>query len=88
VVNKFNLRVGPYCFEQVDNFKYLEVNVNDKNNKHNETQIKISAANRAYIAMKKMLSSKMLSKTTKEKLYTCYLRPVAMYACETRSARG
>jgi len=85
VVNKSNLRVGPYCFEQVDNFKYLGVNINDKNNMHNEIQITISAANQAYFTMNKMLSSKMLSKTMKQKLYTCYLLPVSMYACKTWS---
>jgi len=27
VVNKSNLRVRPYCLEQVNNFKYLGVNI-------------------------------------------------------------
>jgi len=59
VTNKSNLKVGPYYFELVDNFKHLGVNVSDKNNMHNEIQIRISAANRAYFAMNKMFSSKM-----------------------------
>ncbi|VVC26229.1 Hypothetical protein CINCED_3A021923 [Cinara cedri] len=32
--------------------------------------------------MNKMLSSKLLSKETKEKLYTSFLRPIVMYACD------
>jgi hypothetical protein len=77
MLNKSDLKVLPYCFEQMDNFQYLEENINE-NNMHNEIQIRINAANRAYFAINKILSFRMLSKTTKEKLYTCYLRPVAM----------
>lgn len=32
-----------------------------------------------------MLSSKLLSRGTKEKLYTSLLRPIVMYTCETWS---
>jgi hypothetical protein len=31
VVNTSNFKVGLYCFEQVDNFKYLRININEKN---------------------------------------------------------
>lgn len=66
MVNKSNLTVGPYCFEQVDNFKFLGANINEKNNMHDEIQIRISAENRAYVPINTILSSRMLSKTTKE----------------------
>jgi len=36
VVKKSYLKLGPYCFEQVNNFKYLGVYINGKNNMHNE----------------------------------------------------
>jgi len=52
---------------------------------HYEIQLRISNANKAYFAMNKMLSSRLLSKAKKEKLYTSYLRPIVMYACETWS---
>lgn len=35
IVKKTALTVGPYAFEQVDEFKYLRVNINSKNNMHN-----------------------------------------------------
>jgi len=84
-VDKTALKVGPYSFEQVDEFKYLGVNINTKNNMHKEIQLRINSANKAYFAMNKMLSSRLLSKGTKEKLYTSFLRPIVMYACETWS---
>jgi len=34
--NTAALKVGPYAFEQVEEFKYLGVNIISKNNMHNE----------------------------------------------------
>jgi len=82
---KNNLTVGLYTFEQVDDFKYLGVNINYKNDMHNEIKLRINSANRAYFLMNKLLSSRMLSWVIKEKMYITYLRPIAMYACETWS---
>ncbi|KAL4085250.1 hypothetical protein QTP88_027109 [Uroleucon formosanum] len=80
-----NLAVGEYTFEQVEDFKYLGVNLNNKNDMHNEIRLRLNAANRGYYAMSKMFSSKLLSKETKMKLYISYLRPIVMYGCETWS---
>lgn len=49
----------------MDNFKYLRVNINDKNNMHNEIQIMISYANRGRFTINKMISLKILSKGMK-----------------------
>lgn len=84
VVNEFNLKVKPYCFEQVDNFKYLGVNINDKNNMQNEIQIRIIMANRTRFFINNMLSTRMLSKNIKEKVYPCYSRPNVMYEREAQ----
>jgi sorting nexin-29 len=83
VTPKNNIKVIGYSFEQVEEFKYLGVNINEKNNMHNEIKIGICAANRSYYAMKEMFSSKLQSRRTKERLYITYLRPIVTYACET-----
>jgi hypothetical protein len=80
---KGSLCVGDLTFEQVGDFKYLRVDINEKNNMHNEIKMRINAANRCYFTMREMLSSKLLSRRTKEHLYCAYLRPIAKYACET-----
>jgi len=41
--------------------------------------------NHVYFSLNKLLSSRMLSWTTKEKMYFAYLRPMVTYACETWS---
>ena len=83
---KSNLHVGDLNFEQVGDFKYLGVNINEKNNMHNEIRMRINAANRCYFTMREMFSSKLLSRRTKERLYCTYMRPVITYACETWSS--
>jgi hypothetical protein len=40
----------------VEEFKYLGINIKEKNNMYNEIKIRICAANRSYYAMKEMFS--------------------------------
>ncbi|KAL4154176.1 hypothetical protein QTP88_002009 [Uroleucon formosanum] len=80
-----DLVVGPYTFERVNDFKYLGVNINHKNDMHNEIKLRINSANRAYFSLNKLFTSRMLLWTTKEKMYLAYLRPIVTYACETWS---
>lgn len=44
--DKTVLKVGPYSFERVVEFKYLEVNIITKNHTHNEIRLKINSANK------------------------------------------
>jgi hypothetical protein len=84
--NQHNLQVGNLTFEKVDNFKYLGVNKNSKNEMHREISERIASGNRCYHSICKLLKSKLLSKKSKKLLYTSYLRPVITYACETWSS--
>jgi len=71
VTQKNNIKINGYSFERVEEFKYLGVNINEKNNMHNEIKLKMSTANRSYYAMKEMFSSNLLSRRTKERhIYT------------------
>lgn len=58
IVNKEVLKEGPYTFEQVDEFKYLGVNINTKYSMHEEIQLRISNANKAFFSMNEMISFK------------------------------
>jgi len=78
-----NLTVDGYTFEQVEVFKYLEVNLNNRNDMHNEIRLRLNVANREYYVMSKLFSFKLLSRETKGKLYISYLRPIVLYGYET-----
>jgi len=49
----------------------------------NEIKLRFKAGNRCYFAMSSLSKLKLLSRKTKEKLYTTYLRPNVSYACCT-----
>jgi len=48
--SKNNLKINGYSYEQLQEFKYLEVNINKKNNMHDEVRLELSAANKSYYA--------------------------------------
>jgi len=81
--NDLSLRVDPYVFEKVEAFKYLGININSKNNVHEEIKERVASANRCYYSLLKLFKSKLLSRESKVTLYTSYLRTVLVYGCET-----
>jgi len=56
--NQHNLQVDNLTFEKVENFKYLGVNVNSKNDMHREISERIASGNRCYHSINKLLKSK------------------------------
>jgi len=81
--NDLSLQVDSYVFEKVEAFKYLRVNINSKNNVHEEIKERVASANRCYYSLLKLFKSKLLSRESKVILYTSYLRLVLAYGCET-----
>ncbi|KAL4083423.1 hypothetical protein QTP88_028739 [Uroleucon formosanum] len=81
--NDLNLKVDLYVFEKVEAFKYLGININSKNNVHEEIKERVVSANQCYYNLLKLFRSKLLSRESKVILYTRYLRPVLTYGCET-----
>jgi hypothetical protein len=81
--NDSDLEVDGISFQQVHNFKYLGVNINNRNCMHNKIKLRLKAGNGCYFAMAHLFRSKLLSRINKEKLYTTNLRPVVTYACCT-----
>lgn len=63
-----NITVGQHTFEQLENFKCLVVDSNNKDDSPNAIRPRLNAANRGYYVMKKMFSFKLLSEETKKKL--------------------
>jgi len=83
-----DLEVDGLAFQQVSSFKYLGVYVNNTNCMHEEIKLRLQSANKAYFAMLSLFKSRLLSKKTKEKLYTTCLRPIATYGCNTWATTG
>ena len=81
--NKNNLIIDRTEFEKVESFIYLGTEINSKNVVSQEIQKRLMIGNRAYFANIKLLKSKLLSRSSKLKIYKTLIRPVVTYACET-----
>jgi hypothetical protein len=63
--NQHNLQVGNLTFEKVENFKYLGVNINSKNDMHREISERIASGNRCYHSINKLLKIQITVKKIK-----------------------
>ena len=68
--------------EQVKSFKYLGSAVNGNNSIEEEIKRRISLGNKAFCANQDLLTSKLLTKNFKLRMYKTLVRPVVTYACE------
>jgi hypothetical protein len=66
--DKLDLQVNGMSFQQVHDFKYLGVNINNRNGMHNEIKLRLKTGNGCYFALSHLLKSKLLSKKAKETL--------------------
>jgi len=80
--NDLNLQVDSYVFEKVKAFKYLGININNKNNIYEEIKERVDSANICYYSLLKLFKSKLLSRESKVTLYKSYMRLVLTYGCE------
>jgi hypothetical protein len=74
---------GQYTFENVRNFTYLGVLLNNRGTVSEEINTRIMTGNKAYYANSLLLKSALLSRSTKMKLYRTLIRPIVTYAAET-----
>jgi hypothetical protein len=69
----------------VEQFKYLGTTLTDQNSIQEEIKSKLKSGNAVYHLLQNILSSSLLSKNVKIKLYRTVILPVVLYGCETWS---
>jgi hypothetical protein len=69
--DELDLQVDGMSFQQVHDFKYLGVNINNRNCMHNEIKLRLKAGNGCYFALLHLLKSKLLSKKAKKHYIPC-----------------
>jgi hypothetical protein len=70
-------------FENVEQFKYLGITVTNQNSIQEEIKGRLNSSNPCYHSDQKLMSSRLLSKNVKIRIYKTIILPVVLYGCET-----
>jgi hypothetical protein len=79
------IRVAIKSFEKVSKFKYLGATLTDQNCINEEIRNRLNSGNACYHAVQNLLSSHMLSRNVKIKIYKTIISPVVLYGYEAWS---
>jgi hypothetical protein len=77
--------IGNRSFENVSQFKYLGKTVTNHNLIQEEIKRRLNSVNACYHSVQNLLSSRLLSKYVKVRIYKTIILPVVLYGCETWS---
>ena len=69
----------------MEEFKYLGTTLTDQNSIAEEIKSRLRSGNACYHSVQNRLSSRLLSKNLKIKIYRTVILPVVLYGCETWS---
>ena len=79
-------RPGSHCtFERVEEFKYLGTTLTIHNSIRVEIKSRLRSGNACYHSVQNLLSSRLLSRKLKIKIYRTMILPVVLYGCEAWS---
>jgi len=69
----------------VEGFKYLGTTLTNQNSIQEEIKSRLKSGNACYHSVQNLLSSSLVSKNLKIKIYRNIIFPVVLYGCETWS---
>jgi hypothetical protein len=82
---KYSIKIASRAFEDVAMFKYHGTRLKDQNHMHEEIKSRLNSGNACYHKVQSLLSSRLLSRNLKVKIYRTILLPFVLYGCETES---
>jgi hypothetical protein len=85
VGQKHSIKVVNGLFEDVTEFRYLGTAQTEQNCMHEEIKCRINPGNACYPSVQSLLSSLLLSRNVKVKIYKTIILPFVLYGCETWS---
>jgi len=79
------VRMDNSTFERVEEFKYLGTTLTNQNSIQEEIKSRLRSGNACYHSVQNRLSSRLLSKNLKIKIYRTIILPVVLCGCEAWS---
>jgi len=76
-----SVRINNSTFERVEEFKYLRTTLTHQNSILEEIKRRLRLGNACYHSVQNLLSSRLLSKNLKIKIYKTIILPVVLYGC-------
>jgi hypothetical protein len=80
-----SIQIANRSFEDAAKFKYLGTTLTDQNYMHEEIKSGLNSGNVCYHSIQSLLSSCLLSRNLKVKIYKTIILPVVLHGCETLS---
>ena len=77
------MKIDNSYIERVEDFKYLGTTLTNQNSIQEEIKSRLTLGNACYYSVQNLLSSSLLSKKLKIKIYRTIVLPVVLYGCET-----
>jgi len=80
-----SVKIDNSPIERVEVFKYFGSTLTDQNSIQEEIKSRLTLGNACCYSVQNLLSSRLLSKNLKIKIYSTIILPVVLYGCETWS---
>jgi hypothetical protein len=78
---KHDIKIAKRSFEGVAKFKYLGTTLTDQNCMQEEIKSRLNSGNACYDSVQSLLSSRLLSRNVKVKIYKTIILPFVLYVC-------
>ena len=80
-----SMKINNSSFEMVEEFRYLGKTLTNQNTIQEDIKNRTKSGNACYLSVQNLLSSSLLSKNLKIKIYRIIIMPVVLYGRETWS---